>query len=107
LLRYILLGLFVYLLWRAVRPYVVTEKAAPRRVPKAKEPERIGGRLPHEVLGVRDHAPLSEVQDAYRKLVREVHPDKVDKEDADARARAHERTKQINRAYEILSKRRP
>ena len=106
MLRYILLGIFVYLLWRAVRPYVVADKAAPRRVPKPKEPERIGGRLPHEVLGVRSAAPFSEIQDAYRKLVREVHPDKVDKLDADARARAHERTKQINRAYEILARRK-
>lgn len=106
MLRYILLGLFVYLLWRAVRPYVVADKPAERRVPKPKEPERIGGRLPHEVLGVRASATFSEIQDAYRKLVREVHPDKADKLDAEARARAHERTKQLNRAYDILAKRR-
>src|SRR5262245_60016608 len=48
-------------------------------------------------LGVRRDASADEIKRAYRKLAREFHPD-VNPDPA-----AHERFKEINAAYEVLS----
>jgi preprotein translocase subunit Sec63 len=41
-----------------------------------KDVEEIKGFVPHEILGVRQDAILSEIKRAYRKLSKEKHPDK-------------------------------
>jgi hypothetical protein len=114
LLKFILLGIFLFLLWRVVKPYVVPAlqgkpEPQPPRVPPKKgkaAAQRVDGKLPHEILGVKQDAALSEIQEAYRKLVREYHPDKAAQLAPELRALALERTKQINRAYEVLAKER-
>ena len=51
----------------------------------------------YEVLGVRRDASQDEIQQAYRKLARQYHPD-VNKDPG-----AEERFKEISEAYAILS----
>ena len=52
----------------------------------------------YEALGVKKDAPAAEIKKAYRKLVREVHPDR---NPGDAAAEA--RFKEVQAAYDILS----
>jgi molecular chaperone DnaJ len=49
------------------------------------------------ILGVRRNASADEIKRAYRKLAREYHPD------VNADPEAHEKFKDINAAYEVLS----
>ena len=54
LIRLILLGVFGYLLYKGVRPYLKPKNKldgapTPKRLP---QPERFDGKLPHEILGV-------------------------------------------------------
>ena len=110
MLRILLLAVFGYLVWRAVKPYLGAPQLAPKPPPppaKKLPPEvRVDGKLAHEILGVAPDAPLREVQEAYKKLVLEHHPDRAEGRSAEERARAADRTKQINRAYELISGKR-
>ena len=51
----------------------------------------------YETLGVSRDASAEEIKKAYRKLARQYHPDVNDSEDA------HERFKEIGRAFQVLS----
>lgn len=51
----------------------------------------------YEILGVPRNATQDEIKQAYRKLVRQYHPD-LNKDPS-----AHEKFKEINEAYEVLS----
>jgi len=114
LLRYLLLAVLFFLLYRAFRPYVMAALALPPKpAPKPKplpppaaalEEERIGGKLAHEVLGVAKDASPEAVHQAYLKRVREYHPDKTAHLASEIQTLAGERTRDLNRAYEILSK---
>jgi len=52
---------------------------------------------PYEVLGVARQATDEEIKDAYRKLIKQFHPDINKNEDANSKVVL------INAAYEILS----
>lgn len=110
MLRVVLLAIFGFLLWRAVKPYLGSPQLPPKPTGpppparKTKPEERVDGRLAHEVLGVSERASLREVQEAYKRLVLEHHPDRVAAGSLEEQARAVERTKQINRAYELMSR---
>ncbi len=113
LLRFILLTVFVFLFWKAVKPYVLPalsdkppppDPLPPKRKPKTDTRPRIEGKLPHEILGVREDARLSEIQEAYKRLVAEHHPDKVATEGEDRQKRALARTQAINQAYEAMTR---
>jgi curved DNA-binding protein len=54
----------------------------------------------YEVLGVPRTATADDIKQAYRRLARKHHPDL---QPAAERARAAERFKEINEAYEVLS----
>ncbi|MDL2258463.1 DnaJ domain-containing protein [Eubacteriales bacterium OttesenSCG-928-K08] len=57
---------------------------------------------PYKVLGVSDDATQEEIRAAYLSLVKKYHPDKYT--DNPLKELANEKIKEINEAYEILSK---
>ena len=62
----------------------------------------------YSVLGLRADASVSEIKKAYRKIVLECHPDRLISKGVpeEFRARAEERFKEVQRAYDIISKER-
>ncbi|HAX40368.1 MAG TPA: molecular chaperone DnaJ, partial [Clostridiales bacterium] len=58
---------------------------------------------PYKVLGVRESASQEEIRAAYLELVKKYHPDKY--ADNPLKELAGEKLKEINQAYEMLSKR--
>lgn len=59
---------------------------------------------PFTVLGVSRNATFEEIKSAYRTKMREYHPDKVASLGAELRELAERKAKQINEAYEMLSR---
>lgn len=57
---------------------------------------------PYEVLGVSPNATKEEIKTAYRELVKKYHPDRYT--DEVMKAKATEKIKEINEAYDILIK---
>ncbi|MDR1292635.1 MAG: J domain-containing protein [Clostridiales Family XIII bacterium] len=57
---------------------------------------------PHGVLGVAKNATPAQIRSAYRRLVKELHPDKHS--DSPYRMLNEERLKQVNAAYDRLKK---
>ena len=57
----------------------------------------------YSVLGVAETATQQEIKVAYRKLVRQVHPDSLPGASANWKRMAEEKTKEINEAYGVLS----
>ena len=60
---------------------------------------------PYEVLGVSPNASDDEIKKAYRQLVKKYHPDRY-AGNASAQARASEKLKQVNEAYDMIEKMR-
>ena len=112
-LRFVLFAILAYLLVRTVRQYMPRAPkkiAAPKKKKRAPLPpppppeETIDGKTPHEVLGVSRDASAKEIRAAYQKLVKEYHPDRAATLAPEIREIAEKRTRQLNRAYEILTK---
>ena len=57
---------------------------------------------PYQVLGVSTNATKEEIRSAYLALVKKYHPDRY--QDSDLKAQAEEKMKQINAAYDMLTK---
>ena len=57
---------------------------------------------PYEVLGVPENASQEEIKKAYRELVRKYHPDQY--QNNPLSELAQEKLKQINEAYDMLTK---
>ena len=64
-------------------------------------------RSPYEVLGVNPGASQEEISAAYRRLVRQYHPDKVADLGPEFRELAEQRMKEINAAYQSLKRHSP
>jgi DnaJ domain len=62
-------------------------------------------RSPYDVLGVHENAPWSEVKSAYRKLMMDLHPDRVSQTGRDPRT-ATARTQEVNAGYVELENQR-
>ena len=110
LLRILLLTLAIAAagaLLRAFRRQVPGAAGGPRPGPRSPrggpsegpDPERD----PHGVLGVSPGADADQIRTAYKRKLAEYHPDKVADLGEELREVAHRRTKDIIRAYEILS----
>lgn len=59
---------------------------------------------PHEVLGISKHATSDEIKQAYRHLVSQYHPDKVSHLGEEFRLLAEKRFKEIQEAYQELTR---
>lgn len=114
--RALLIAVFVFLLIRAVRTVLAERNRSlparkkraggSRRVtPPESDDQRIDGKLPHEILGVPEDATPEEARIAYQRLVQKVHPDRTATLSDEIQALAHERTRQINLAYDAMKKR--
>jgi len=57
---------------------------------------------PYAVLGVQRGASRDEIREAYKRVVQQYHPDKVAHLGRELQQLALEKTKEINRAYEVL-----
>lgn len=57
---------------------------------------------PYEVLGVPENASEGQIREAYRKLVKQYHPDQF--QDNPLKELANEKLKQVNEAYDIVNK---
>lgn len=80
------------MLWQIFRPSGRPRERPPRAL------------TPHEVLGVDRNATPAEVQKAYRRLVREYHPDRIDGMADELRDLARRRMAEINAAYDALNR---
>jgi uncharacterized membrane protein YkvA (DUF1232 family) len=59
---------------------------------------------PYAVLGIAPSADADAIRSAYRARMQEYHPDKVAHLGADLQALANEKTREIQRAYALLSR---
>jgi len=57
---------------------------------------------PYSILDLSPEASLKEIEDQYRSLMKQYHPDRVAHLGEDLRKLAHEKTVEIQRAYQTL-----
>ena len=58
----------------------------------------------YAILGIQSNASAEEVKQAYRNMAKKYHPDRVITEDAAIKKGAEEKFKQVQQAYELISK---
>ncbi len=81
-----------------------TDSGSERRSRPAREPERDASD-PFEVLGVPRGASSEEITRAFRSKMKQYHPDRVADLGEELRDVAHEKSVEIQQAYEALKKR--
>ena len=69
----------------------------------APRPVNAPGFDPYAVLGVAPSADRTEVRKAYRRLMAQYHPDKVAHLGTELQEVAHRKSREIARAYQMLS----
>ena len=62
---------------------------------------------PHAVLGLTPDATDAEVEQAYRRLISQYHPDRLSGAADDLRKQAETKAGEINRAYKQIKSQRP
>lgn len=102
LLRWVLILIGAFVVVRAIMQVMRPAAPAKAHKPRMPEPEAPRQLAPHEVLGVEPNATRSEIRRAYRKLVREYHPDQVAGMAEELRALAERRMAAINAAYAAM-----
>jgi len=55
-------------------------------------------------LGIKESASIGEIKSAYKKLIKQYHPDLVQNLNKDEQLKASQKAKEINKAYSILEK---
>jgi len=58
--------------------------------------------LAYSVLKLRGNPTIEEIKRAYKSIIKQYHPDKIDDMGDEIKALAEEKTKQINEAYKFL-----
>jgi len=71
---------------------------------KSNKQENMSSNKAYEVLGVKESDDMNTIKKAYRKLVREYHPDIISSQDKDESymEEATAKTQEINQAYNII-----
>ncbi len=92
----LLLGLLVWQLTRGRRRAGYRTASRPGA---GSRPSPSRSRNPYEVLGVSPRASAAEIEAAYKKLVKEYHPDKVAHLGEELRDLAHHKMIEIQEAY--------
>lgn len=59
---------------------------------------------PYAVLGLRDDATEAEIDRAYRRLITQYHPDRLNGAAEDLRRQAEAKAREINAAYDRIQK---
>lgn len=97
--RLLLLVALAFVLWRVARALLAAPRAATagRRVAGAP-------RDPWAVLGVPRDAGPEAIAQAHREQLKRYHPDRVADLGDELQALAHEKTLEIQRAYEALTR---
>jgi DnaJ-domain-containing protein 1 len=110
LIRLIVFAALVFVAVKALRNILIQlTRSSPWAPPNGSGPSSGRGddrrgqsRDPHEVLGVSSQASASEIRDAYQRLVRQYHPDRVADLGPELREVAEAKTKELNAAYAKL-----
>lgn len=103
MIRWLLLAALIAVLWRLARAVATPVPRPTARGPaSATGPPRGPAWDPWRVLGLRPGAPRDEVTAAYRELMKRYHPDRVADLGDELRRVAHEKTVEIQRAYDEL-----
>lgn len=92
--------------WLRRRMGLEEEPAPGQEDPRETRRPSPGGKWdPYAVLGIEHGASREEISRAYRKQMKRYHPDRVDDLGEELQRVAHERTLEIQRAYEELTTR--
>lgn len=92
------------LLWRYLYKQRYKTRPADERTAGVQGESGSRAADPYSVLGVRPGASSEEIKKAYRELANKYHPDKVDHLGEEFKALAAKRFKEIQSAYEALTK---
>ena len=105
-LGYWLVAVFLPLIGKAKEGY--REPSGDADAPSSQDDHdtEAAARAWHEILGIRADSSADEITAAYRKKIREYHPDRVDGMGADIRALAQQRSAEINGAYDAAMRAR-
>jgi DnaJ-domain-containing protein 1 len=89
--------------WKRREPTRPGPEPTPQALP-VNEPEKLSA---YEILGLSPSASVLEIKTAYRKRVKECHPDLFAGMDQQAKVLAERWTKALNAAYATLNPRPP
>ncbi|HCC48011.1 MAG TPA: hypothetical protein DEQ38_07860 [Elusimicrobia bacterium] len=100
----VVLGLYWYLIYRpALKRRLAGSPGEKEEASRAKT-DSVEGQSPYAVLGVPEGASDEEIKHAYRELANKYHPDKVSHLGEEFKELAHKRFKEIQAAYQELTK---
>ena len=103
----VLMGALTYFFRKHVRQYMAhqraSEQASGSEQAPGPEPDSFSADSdPYAILGISRPADQQEIQAAYRERMREYHPDKVAHLGEDLQKLAHQRSLEIQQAYQSL-----
>ncbi len=70
--------------------------------PRGEPSSDVENRTPYDILGIQTNADQKQIQQAYRKLANQYHPDKVSHLGEEFQKLAEKRFKEIQEAYDAL-----
>ena len=103
----VLMGALTYFFRKHARQYMANQRASGQasgheRAPGPEPDSFSAGSDPYAVLGISRQAGQKEIQAAYRERMHEYHPDKVAHLGEDLQKLAHQRSLEIQQAYQRL-----
>ena len=109
LIRWALIGLMLWLLWRTLEPLLrsmgIVSGSKAHTHPRGPQSGSDAERDPWVILGVDRNASEEEIRRAFHKRMGEYHPDRVHGLGPELRALADRKSKEISWAYRQLRRR--